>query len=188
VIHQVGKLKLAASTQGYPFWTSWQLRIEGEQHLRDGLYHTSAILLGSAFEARANELLRYFYWKEGKSTQELEATFTNVPFVSRLKTEYHPRIGGNFDVAKPGPLRHWMNKGHWLRNRVVHGGYRPDREETVHASVAMAQAWDYLMSLVRAKIKSFPELSPFVQLGGDQFFWPPRSPSPERHPLDAASG
>ncbi|MDP2674923.1 MAG: hypothetical protein Q8Q00_08465 [Dehalococcoidia bacterium] len=174
IANEVSKFKFALATQGYPFLTSWQLRIEGEQHLWEGRYHVAAILLASAFEARANELLRYLFWKAGRPEDEFNTVLQQKPFVRRLRSEFHPHLGGSFDTRKTGPIGDWHRLTHTLRNRVVHGGYRPTREETNEARTAMAAAWDYLMALVRARSSDFPELAPYLELRGDQFLWPPR--------------
>jgi len=180
---EIIKFNLAMTTTGYPFLTSWQLRIEGEQHLWKGRYHVAAILLAGAFETRANELLRYFFWKDGQSEEEFNLVLERNPFLKRLRTEFHPRIGGNFDTGKRGQIQDWHRFTHSLRNRVIHGGYRPTREETAKAHDAMVRAWDYIMALTRARSQQFPELAPYLALRGDQFFWPPRQ-TENKQPAD----
>jgi hypothetical protein len=173
IAEHIVRLNLAINSGQYPFSTSWRLRLDGERLLTNGEYATASVVIGSAFEARANELLRYFYWKDGQTEDELIAALNDVGFVTRLKTEYHPRLGGNFDLQRAGPLKHWHRFTHHLRSRVVHGGYTPERSEVEHALAAMILAWDYVMGLVRAKVNSYQELKPFIQLGGERFFWPP---------------
>jgi len=171
---EVSKFRFLWATSGYPFHTSWQLRIEGFHNFHTGKHHVAAILLAGAFEARLNELLRYFVWKEGNTEEDFDNLVRKSPFAKRVRTELHPRIGGNFDYRKRGVIQRWYRHTHALRNRVVHGGYRPRFEEISSSADAMVKAWDYVMRLVRKHAKKFPELAPYLELRGDQFLWPPR--------------
>jgi hypothetical protein len=74
----------------------------------------------------------------------------------RLRSEYHPLLGGSWDPAKEGPIREWDLRVARLRGRVVHRGYRPRATEAADAMNAVEDLFRYVCDLISRKAREFP--------------------------------
>lgn len=71
------------------------------------------------------------------------------PLSTRLRNRYHVRLEGGWDADKPGhPINEWDRKVAWLRNRVVHAGYRPTEQQAADALDASKAVETYVLDLI----------------------------------------
>ena len=93
-------------------------------------------------------ILKLLHRDEGATVAE-SAVALRRPFASRLQGEYAPRLGGDWNVAHQNrPVGRWFSDVYQLRNRVLHGGYIPDR----HAAGAALAAADGLSTFLLDRI------------------------------------
>jgi hypothetical protein len=107
-------------------------RLEAEISLfRDGQYAEAAIQAAIAAEVLLTAILSLILWEEGlagKPRQEA-MQILGMDLSRRVRASFHPRIGGIWSFSQEGPVKSWRDSTAALRNRVVHGGYRPTKHE-----------------------------------------------------------
>ena len=64
--------------------------------------------------------------------------------MTRVKTLYARRIGGDWDPSGRGPVGWWAREVAGVRNRVVHAGYSPSREEAERSLVVVEDLLCYI--------------------------------------------
>ncbi len=140
------------------FTSHLDLRREAEvARKRDGDTRAAAIYAGLAAEALLDELLLHLMWEE-KLTPEQAASAWRDGLLSRVKKDYAPRLGGDWDITSQGAVGRWSRDCAELRHRAVHGGYQASHSE-VDASIA---ALDGLLTYVcdrlclPAKLRHYP--------------------------------
>ncbi|MFB6560798.1 hypothetical protein ACFCYH_18300 [Streptomyces sp. NPDC056400] len=75
---------------------------------------------------------------------------------TRVKTEYAPRLGGDWNRTLPGPVHDWTHAVAALRNRVVHRGYRPRYQETEAALAAADALLDFIKIRLDQRVARYP--------------------------------
>lgn len=98
----------------------------------------------TASEVLLSGLLGMLLWEDKVDDTEAAAILSkNV--TSRIKQEYQPRLRGSWSV-KSGAIQDWNDNIASVRHRIVHGGYRPTRQEAVAARAAWVRLHNYVMS------------------------------------------
>lgn len=121
----------------------------------DGAYRATVLFIATACEVLLDELLGHLLW-EDKVRPEDAAKIFDSWLVARVKQQYHPRLGGQWNLDRPGPLRDWYLLVAGLRNRVVHSGYEPTLGEA-HAAMDAARALEaHLADAVVARTNKYP--------------------------------
>lgn len=92
---------------------------------RNGDYRAAVIFTATAAETLLDDLLSHLLWEEGLRPEEAAVVFDGRFLLTRLRTEYHPRIGGDWG-SPASPVNDWKERVAQIRHRVVHGGYEPD--------------------------------------------------------------
>jgi hypothetical protein len=111
-------------------------------------------------------VLSLLYWDEGAAVEETAGALDR-PFKSRLKREYAPRLGGDWDLThRDGAVGRWYADLYLLRNRIVHGGHVPDRGEARTALDAGDDLAAFLCDRITARRDRFPR-SALIVLGVD---------------------
>jgi hypothetical protein len=127
-----------------------------------GDYASSVIRAALSSEVFLDSLLAMMLWEEqfeSPDTLAAAEVFDESKrggLASRIKREYAPRLGGNWNVVVPGPVHDWSENLAHLRGRVVHRGYRPQRSEAERALKASDDLLDFAKSLLAAKAKRYP--------------------------------
>ncbi|KPI02418.1 hypothetical protein OV450_4668 [Actinobacteria bacterium OV450] len=75
---------------------------------------------------------------------------------TRVKTQYAPRLGGEWDPRRPGTLHDWTHAVAAVRNRVVHRGYRPTYRETETALAAADALLGFIKSRLAQRVARYP--------------------------------
>lgn len=122
---------------------------------RDGAYRAAVLFTATACEVLLDDLLAHMLWQERVRPEDAAAVFQ--PWLTtRVKTQYHARLGGIWSLERPGPVRDWFVDVAGLRNRVVHSGYDPSLDEA-RTSVEAAHALNaYLCDLLSEKTGPYP--------------------------------
>ena len=92
------------------------------------------ILVAAACEVLLDVLLLALLWESGQTPEEAASLFRlGESITRRIKTHYHRRIGGTWQLDQPGPVRGWFERVADLRNRCLHTGLRPSRDDAIAA-------------------------------------------------------
>jgi hypothetical protein len=123
--------------------------------VRDGAHRAAVLFTATACEVLLDDLLAHMLWQERVRPEDAAAVFDGW-LTARVKTQYHPRLGGNWSLDRPGPVAAWSTDVAALRNRVVHGGYEPSLAEARSAADAAQDLNTYACDLVAAKTGDYP--------------------------------
>jgi hypothetical protein len=99
---------------------------------RSGNTRVSVVMAAAAAEVILDRTLLLLQWEEGK-TPESAASGWRDALKTRVELDFSARIGGSWDLTADKPVGRWARKVAAVRNRVVHGGYLPSREEAEEA-------------------------------------------------------
>jgi len=115
---------------GSPF-VAWRERlVEANRSLNiHGEYAQAAVLAQTAAEVLLDTLLMLPLWEEKLPAENAATILEEGKLARRIKTEWQPRLGGNWSLDSSGSVATWFLGTALLRNRVVHGGYLPTRAE-----------------------------------------------------------
>lgn len=127
-----------------PFFLATELKVASYRYLNEGNTRLTVIMAQSSFEVFLAHLLRLFMGQEGRKETEIEDALEK-PFLSRVKREYHPRIGGTFNIDRSGKIKDWYCKSYTLRNRVIHVGYQPSIKEARDCFWSVEDAISYVI-------------------------------------------
>lgn len=105
-----------------------QLHSRGDRRL-------AALLAGVAGEVMLDTLLLHLMWEEQSEPRLSSGVFDTI-FKSRILSEYHGRLGGDWSGAT-GPVGAYIERVLHLRNRVAHAAYAPDFDEAAEAIAAL---------------------------------------------------
>ncbi|WP_162602194.1 hypothetical protein [Streptomyces sp. CS207] len=148
---------------GSPLELVMEHALVARQYLdQQGDYANSVIQAALSSEVLLDSLLGIMLWEEqigSPGTRAAIDIFDEAKgggLASRIKREYAPRLGGNWNVVVAGPVRKWSEDLAHLRGRVVHRGYRPSRAEAERALEASDALLDFVKSRLAAKAKHYP--------------------------------
>lgn len=124
----------------------------------DGSYRAAVLFAATSCEVLLDNLLAHMLWEEGERPEDAAEVFAagREGIAARVKKHYHPRLGGQWSIHKPGAVGNWYTAVAGLRNRVVHGGYHPEFEEAKEASRAAKALATYLGDLLSGRTKDYP--------------------------------
>jgi hypothetical protein len=88
-------------------------------------------------------------WEEKRTPEEVANSWIES-LDTRIRTEFHTRLGGNWDPTASGPIGRWNRSVSALRHRVVHAGYTPSFEEAKDAIEAVRLLVEYLCDRLAA--------------------------------------
>jgi len=119
---------------GNPFLQWNEMYIDARRALQvHGDYASAVVLALTASELMLDGLLSLILWETGKTPEQAATRFEEGKITRRVKTDFPPLLGGNWNLDGNGPAGQWFQKAVRLRHRVVHGGYRPTRLEATAA-------------------------------------------------------
>jgi hypothetical protein len=101
-------------------------------------------------------VLSLLLWDE-EVTPASAAEVLGRPFKSRLQNEYRSRLGGDWNLGTVGrPVGRWYHAVYLLRNRVLHGGYVPDRAAARDALAAADALVTFLLDRIADRRYKYP--------------------------------
>lgn len=126
---------LSARRQEHPFLVYGRLSRDARRAKATGDYPGAAVLAATSGEVLLNTVLRAILVEEGRA-DTIESMFGDPRggFISRLRREYAPRLGGRWEPNSiDTEVGHWFDDTHSLRNSVLHVGHRPTPSEAASA-------------------------------------------------------
>ncbi|MCB5245221.1 MAG: hypothetical protein LHW61_01040 [Candidatus Cloacimonetes bacterium] len=156
VVHYANVLK----QNWNPFMLSSELIVLADRNIATGQYRESVINIQSGFESFIMILAQELYKSEGKSLADLEARFIKNGLTHILKSEFHNRLGGHWDITDESkPIGQWYTVCYMLRNKVVHTGYMPTLDETEQAFIACKNFIQEVIASLKNNQKKYPDIA-----------------------------
>ncbi|MBQ0896460.1 hypothetical protein KBX37_25780 [Micromonospora sp. U56] len=131
---------------------------EAETALRyQGEYRVAVVLAATAAEVLLDDLLMHMLWEEARRPEDAAPVFERG-LATRVRTQYHTRLGGLWDAQRAGPVQQWTRKLAALRHRVVHAGYNPTGKEAAEAHEALLALEGFITALItqQQQLKAYP--------------------------------
>ncbi|MBK3582613.1 hypothetical protein JHN49_02395 [Streptomyces sp. MBT57] len=154
---------LARVWNGSPLELIMERSLVADQYLKQqGDYANAVIHAALSSEILLDSLLGLMLWEEQVELPDIEKAvrvFDEAKgggLASRIKREYSPRLGGNWNFTVAGPVRSWSEDLAHLRGRVIHRGYRPSRNEAERALEASNDLLDFAKICLASKAKRYP--------------------------------
>ncbi len=128
-----------------------------QAHLQDAKYlfsqgnlRAAVVQLNTATEVLLDSIVTLFWENEQKLTiEESHKKLEDTPFTKIVKTIIPQIIGGSWDItANSTIVNKWYNEGYNLRNRIVHGGYFPEKHEAYTSITSTFKLHDYIIELM----------------------------------------
>jgi hypothetical protein len=127
-----------------------------------GDYGGAVIDAAMAAEVFLDSMLGLLHWEryggapltDGEISRAVAALSKDLR--PRIRSEYHPLIGGRWDLNANGPLQSWDAQVARVRNRIVHRGYRPGPSEAADALNSVNQLVNWVADLLCSKASQFP--------------------------------
>ena len=105
-----------------------------------------------------------FYREEGKSIEEVNQVYEDYGFVGVLKREFHPRIGGRWDITDESTdLGIWHRDCYTLRNRIIHSGFTPSRDQVRLAIGSSDHMISNILDRTSLKKKTYPKVFEYIK-------------------------
>jgi hypothetical protein len=152
---------LSAAQRGLqPFFLFSELHAQAARELLDGRYGSAIVTMETAVEVFCDELLRLLMEREGAAQTEIDEMFQpGTSFRSRVRSQFHCRLGGYFDLTDSSrPVGKWFARLFLLRNDVVHRGARPTSQQSEAALTAADELFKYMISLLRSKAPAYDHI------------------------------
>ena len=144
-------LFLTMLLQGNPFALFAERSLEARTALeRDGDYGNAVVQCALSVEVLLDGLLGVMLWEESlpAPNHQAAAEVLSKPLASKVKQEFHTRLGGYWGLNRPGVLLDWSDRIAYLRGRVVHRSHRPSEAEARRA----LEAADKLETFVKHRL------------------------------------
>lgn len=152
----------AIFTKGNPFVTSEELILSAIRQRDNGFNKESIMLCQSSVESFLRTLYKEFLIIEENNETEIKDKIDNTPFISIVKKEMHPRLGGNWNINTYGDVGNWYRDTYELRNKVSHGGYTPSLEEARLAVQRAKQLRIYVIQLLKSKGNKYKDIVKYL--------------------------
>jgi hypothetical protein len=136
--------------EGDPFALYAERRHRAQAALEGGDFSDAVVDAAIATEILLDAVLSFMLWEE-RAAPATTVAILGEPLATRVRTAYHPRIGGTWDVAREPVLKAWDEDVMLRRHRVVHRGIRPTEAEARKALGSAAALEEWVTDLVVAK-------------------------------------
>lgn len=148
------RLKFADPTSLY-----LERKLEAERQLyEDGDTSKSVLETAIAAEILFDAILGMMLWEDHynkKVTDQKIVKALDQDLKRKLKKEYHPRLGGAWSL-ETGSMNYWSTDIAHVRNRAVHRGYRPTRDEAIRALDSLTKVQKFLLDRIFENRKRYP--------------------------------
>ncbi|MEE2061515.1 hypothetical protein [Rhodococcus artemisiae] len=149
-------VQLSRLRMGDPVMSFVERRVDARHELSvKGDFGGAIVQLAIACEVILDGLLGMVLWEGGVSDADAAVTFS-ADLTPRLKNEYAPRLGGNW-ALNTGILASWFDNVAGMRNRVVHGGYRPTGAEARRANESVDALAKSISDRLSKNFKDYPK-------------------------------
>lgn len=150
-----------------PFMLYKERRLDARSEcVLNGRFGESVVHSAIAAEVLFDAVLGLALWEEylaGTLTEDEVAEVFARDLTPRLKSEYHPRFGGNWSLTGPN-LRLWHKQIAGVRNRVVHSGFTPERPVAEDAQAVLIDLERFVGDRLACKVSTYPRTA-WIYLG-----------------------
>ncbi len=131
---------------------------------QEGEYGAAVISAATGVEVFCDALLSALLWEECIQDKDKDWTramadavgiYSDRTPLQRATTHTTPRLGGDW-TSSPSPWQVYRGRAASLRNRIVHAGYEPRRQEALEAIEQAVQAQQFLLSRLVDNAKKYP--------------------------------
>ena len=131
-------------TSGEGFSQYLDLRREAFVALeKEGDTRLAALMAGLSSESLLDDMLMHLQWELALTPEAGAREWKDMVSV-RVRSQFHPHLSGDWDLAGSGPIAAWSKNVAFLRNRVAHTGYTPTLREAELATEALDGLVEYL--------------------------------------------
>lgn len=156
---RIAHLAWAIGKDVNPFLLSEQLALSGRRNLAYGNYREAVIEMQTSVETFLSVLLTELLRKDGWDKSAIDAHFASTGFATRLRRDFHSRLGGKWSTVEIGtPIGEWYERTYLMRNRIIHGGYRPTLDEANEALAAALDLRVYVVGLLSERRQEYQAL------------------------------
>jgi hypothetical protein len=143
------------------------MRREGRLAYARGENLSAIILAGAAAEALLVEIMLLMMWEEDLDCASVAKILDIKDTVTKkVASQFAGRLGGQWNIKQPGPIRDWRIRLADLRNRAVHGGYTPDDRMIQTAYESLEALERYIGDRLAANMREYPATTQ-IFLGAD---------------------
>jgi hypothetical protein len=147
-----------------PFIPSEELLINSERYFKMGFFKEAVIFSQTSVEVFLTNLFHVFLQSEGFSENDILSTVEDTPFISMVKHQFSRRIGGNWNLGNEGtPVGQWYRDTYLLRNKVVHSGYMPNKNETYNCIGSSLALKKFIIIQLKKQRKRYVEILKFFE-------------------------
>ncbi len=133
-----------AHLKGEPHFLFYELMQQAIGSFNESRFRMTAMLTGTAVEVLLTTLIRLAGIARGETPERIESIL-NSPLRNQVEHHVQRLIGCDVDLDDPvNSFGRWWTGGYRLRNRVLHDGVTPSREE---ARCALDDALDLVVHL-----------------------------------------
>lgn len=130
---------------------------------RFGQRDNSVVLASTAAEALVDNTLTAIAWDCGMSPEQAaKAYYKGQGLRQRIRIHLADLLGGDWDPKGGGPVAKWDRELARLRNKVVHEGYLPSRDEAVAALEALRAFERHVIARVAAKSADYRKAAALI--------------------------
>jgi hypothetical protein len=143
-----------------PFALSQEIMLNAWRHIRGGFYQEAVAFANLSVEVFLRRLhIELQVEIEGKRRSEAEAITDGIPFAQLVKSEFHPKLGGRWNVEDDSTkVGNWYKNTYLVRNRIIHDSYFPEEWESRMAIDSAQGMREYVVGLIRSKRKKFAKI------------------------------
>lgn len=147
-----------------PFILPEELMLNAKRSFSEGLNKEAIIYSQTAFETFLRILLTEFYKEEGKTIEEVNQVYDSYGFMGVLKREFHPRIGGRWDIKDESTdIGIWHRDCYTLRNRIIHSGFVPNHDQVSLAIGSSDHMISTILDRTNLKKETYPKVFEYIK-------------------------
>jgi len=145
-----------------PFLMTEEMALNSMREFKRGFYRDAVIQCQMSIESFLGTLFIKFREIEGETAETAEEELRKLPFINLVKSEFHPRIGGQWDrTQRETATGKWFNDLYQLRNRIIHIGHQPTFSEANIAIVAGGNFRAYVLSQISEARGRYSEIKKY---------------------------
>lgn len=154
--------------RGHPLMSHRERVAEAKRSLiKEGDYANAIIHAQTSLEALFDGLLMLILWEDNMPPMDAATKVFSNTLHKRVRSEFPPRLGGDWNTKGSGPIGLWASQLVPLRNRVVHAAYGPSKAEAQMALHTAGAAADFALTRLAHSSPTYKRTAILV-LGKDQ--------------------
>ncbi|MBR1754249.1 hypothetical protein IJ732_05365 [bacterium] len=95
--------------------------------------------------------------------QQINKIIEETPFLSLIKKEMPEKLGGCWNITTKGKeVFSWYENTYLLRNRIIHNGYNPNRDETDSAFNSAEKFLNFIYNRIKSNKNKYTHLNEYL--------------------------